>query len=290
MKDMIKTLSTFVIYIFVPTLLLYILRNVVGMSLSNEDIDKVVLVNVALDTVFFITFIIINLDVLKKNKPFKGDNTKSKIFNYIVALIIITILFFVVKIIAGIICFTICDIFNLKQVSNNQQLLESTFKSAPILMTITGVIFAPVVEELVFRGAVRRVIKNKWVFVTVSGLLFGLVHVLKHDLPIFVILILGILINLILTSSLPKAKKVGLSICTTIVMFIVLALSMHVVTGDLVQLIANISWSEAVNSITYITAGVFLALLYVKFDNIYYSIGCHMMNNLIAYILLFTIA
>jgi membrane protease YdiL (CAAX protease family) len=289
MKDLVKTLSTFILYIFLPTLVIYVLKNFFGIVLDSNNVDHIIYVNVALDTIFFILFIIINFDVLKNNKPFNGNDLKSKIISYVLTIVVITVLFFVVKIIAGIICSIICGIFGLKQISNNQQMLELTFKSAPILMTVTGVIMAPVVEELVFRGAIRRVIKNKMVFVIVSGLLFGLVHVLKHDLPVFVILILGILLNLILTSSLPKAKKVGLSICTTLVMIVVMGLSMQAVTGDLYNLIVNMSWSEAVNSLTYITAGVYLALVYVKYDNIYYSIGIHILNNLISYILLFTI-
>lgn len=289
MKDLVKTLSTFLLYIFLPTLITYVLKTHFGISSADNKIEFLIYANLALDVIFFVAFIIINFDVLKKFQPFKGDTKTKKIMNYIITIIVLTILLFVVKITSGIVCAIICGIFGLKQTSNNQELLELTFKSAPVLMTISGVILAPVVEELVFRGAIRRVIKNKMVFVIVSGLLFGLVHVLKYDLPIFVILILGIILNLILTSSLPKTKKVGLSICTTIVMMVVLCLSLHVISGDFVNLIQNMSWSEAVNSLTYIAAGVLFALVYVKYDNIYYSIGIHMMNNLISYILLFTI-
>ena len=38
-------------------------------------------------------------------------------------------------------------------------------------------LYAPLVEECVFRGAVRRFISHDWVYIIVSGLLFGLIHV-----------------------------------------------------------------------------------------------------------------
>ena len=39
-------------------------------------------------------------------------------------------------------------------------------------------IYAPITEELMFRGIFRKFIKNKWLFIFISGLLFGAAHVL----------------------------------------------------------------------------------------------------------------
>ena len=38
-------------------------------------------------------------------------------------------------------------------------------------------LFAPVVEELVFRLSLKKIFSNKWVFVILSGLVFGSMHV-----------------------------------------------------------------------------------------------------------------
>lgn len=289
MKNMIKTLGAFLMYCFLPTFGVLAAQQIFNFKYDGTNLHHIIMLNVIADTAFFIIFIILNRDILKKFKPLKGDTIIKRIMNYIITVIIVTILFFIVKIVASIFVTIILDILGLKQIANNQEILELTFKSAPILMTISGVIMAPVVEELIFRGSVRRVIKNKWVFVTVSGLLFGLVHVLKFDLPIFIILILGIFIDQIITSSLSNGKKVGLTACATLVMIVILCLSLQLISGDLVGLIMNLNLSEAINSIVYIAAGVFLAIVYVKYDNIYISIGCHMLNNLISYIILFTL-
>ena len=58
-------------------------------------------------------------------------------------------------------------------VTSNQAILNSLplWFVAPIAM-----IYAPLVEESVFRGCFRRFIKNDVIFIVVSGLLFGLLH------------------------------------------------------------------------------------------------------------------
>lgn len=44
------------------------------------------------------------------------------------------------------------------------------------LTIIAGVILQPLAEELIYRGLLRRVIQNKWVFIAVSTLVYGLIR------------------------------------------------------------------------------------------------------------------
>lgn len=63
-------------------------------------------------------------------------------------------------------------------VSLNQQAIErSLLSSTGILMILMTVIFAPVLEELVFRKSMFRFFKNQYVAMVVSSLIFGLIHV-----------------------------------------------------------------------------------------------------------------
>ena len=60
-----------------------------------------------------------------------------------------------------------------KATSVNQELLESE----PFYYLIPmAVIYAPLVEEILFRGIFRRLIKNNALFILISGLVFGLLH------------------------------------------------------------------------------------------------------------------
>ena len=65
--------------------------------------------------------------------------------------------------------------------SNNQQTLQQMFNSVPILIAILSVIYAPIAEELMFRGVIRKFINNKTLFIIVSGVLFGLLHVIDDS-------------------------------------------------------------------------------------------------------------
>lgn len=63
-------------------------------------------------------------------------------------------------------------------VSLNQQAIErSLLSSTGILMVLMTVLFAPVLEELVFRKSMFRFFKNPYVAMVVSSLVFGLIHV-----------------------------------------------------------------------------------------------------------------
>ncbi|MBE6148343.1 MAG: CPBP family intramembrane metalloprotease [Firmicutes bacterium] len=62
-------------------------------------------------------------------------------------------------------------------ISVNQQVAESL----PMLYIIpTCLIYAPFVEELIFRVSIRRFIKNDKIFIVVSGLFFGLLHTMSE--------------------------------------------------------------------------------------------------------------
>lgn len=67
----------------------------------------------------------------------------------------------------------------LKQnVSTNEALVRQSIKIAPLYMLFTCSIVAPIFEEMVFRKSLQGLIKYKWLFILISGLSFGLLHVL----------------------------------------------------------------------------------------------------------------
>lgn len=69
--------------------------------------------------------------------------------------------------------------FILKQnQSANEQLVRESIKLAPLYMLFTCSVVAPFFEEMVFRRAFRGLIKNKTIFILLSGLCFGLLHVI----------------------------------------------------------------------------------------------------------------
>ena len=72
--------------------------------------------------------------------------------------------------------------FTNNQMSSNEQAIQNLFDISPVYIFFSAVIFAPLVEELVFRQGIRNIIPNKLLFIIVSGLVFGGLHVISSDM------------------------------------------------------------------------------------------------------------
>lgn len=62
--------------------------------------------------------------------------------------------------------------------AGNEQSIRNSFKEAPVYLFFSAVIYAPIVEELVFRLSIKKIFSNKWLFIIISGFLFGFLHVM----------------------------------------------------------------------------------------------------------------
>ena len=63
-------------------------------------------------------------------------------------------------------------------VSTNQQLINDMFKKIPIITLLLTSIYAPLVEESVFRLSLSKLFSNKKVFIIVSAIIFGTLHMI----------------------------------------------------------------------------------------------------------------
>ncbi len=71
--------------------------------------------------------------------------------------------------------------FIMKGVSTNEDTVRNMLFSKPIYTMISIVIIAPLSEELIFRKSLAPIIKNKWIYALVCGLLFGGAHLLAGN-------------------------------------------------------------------------------------------------------------
>ena len=65
--------------------------------------------------------------------------------------------------------------------ADNEKEVIETLHRFPLYTIITSTILAPILEESVFRLAIRKIIKNDYIFIIMSGLLFGILHVSGAD-------------------------------------------------------------------------------------------------------------
>ena len=126
---------------------------------------------------------------------------------------------------------------------------------------------------------------NLGVFVTVSGLIFGLMHVTDNIVFMLEILFIGIIINYLINNKNNK-KSVILSVIAIVLMLITCGFIYNLEFGNLIIKIKSLNISEVINSISYIALGMYLAYLYIKEDNIIINIGVHALNNILSMIAL----
>ncbi|MDD4187536.1 MAG: CPBP family intramembrane metalloprotease [Bacilli bacterium] len=125
-------------------------------------------------------------------KSFKNDYTEFKINlnkNIKKCFILFGVLL-LVKLGASVITSILAEILKVDFAqSDNQNLLEGLIKVVPIMMIISSVIIAPVIEEGIFRLGFRKVIKNPTIYVLISGLIFGVMHVFptEHSLVLAIL-------------------------------------------------------------------------------------------------------
>ncbi len=61
-------------------------------------------------------------------------------------------------------------------VALNEESVQEALKLSPIYMAFSACIFAPFMEEMIFRKCVKKFITSDFIFILVSGLLFGFAH------------------------------------------------------------------------------------------------------------------
>ena len=77
----------------------------------------------------------------------------------------------------------------------NQEMIVEAFKNNRVIMFLSVVLFAPFIEEMVFRYSFSTFIKNDYVFIIISSLVFGLMH--SAGIAIIVYFVLGVCLSLI---------------------------------------------------------------------------------------------
>ena len=76
--------------------------------------------------------------------------------------------------------FILAEFSPVKEAINENQ-VQTIITTSPILAMMLTTIFAPINEEIIFRKSIQDFIKNKWLFIIVSGLIFGYLHVSSSE-------------------------------------------------------------------------------------------------------------
>ena len=82
-----------------------------------------------------------------------------------------------VKILSFILLFNLPIAIIVNVITGNESTNQSLIKEIPLWLTaILAIIVAPISEEILFRGFLRKILKNDLIFIIISGVIFGVIH------------------------------------------------------------------------------------------------------------------
>lgn len=142
----------------------------INTSLLSTEIK--IIYSVIFDILMMAIMILIFYPQLKKDiadiKKNHQEYFKTYFRYYIIGLIVMMISNLIISFISG------------GGIAGNQESINSLFDISPLYIYFSAVIFAPIVEELVFRRAIRNIVPGKYLFILASGLIFGGLHIIGN--------------------------------------------------------------------------------------------------------------
>ena len=61
----------------------------------------------------------------------------------------------------------------------NEQAVREMIDKYPLYMAFQVMLYAPISEEIIFRKSIDKIFKNKYLYIFISGLIFGGLHVIS---------------------------------------------------------------------------------------------------------------
>lgn len=184
-KNIIKLIISFILFFNLSLVIAYIFK-LLGINYSEFNYTDYAYLNVLLELIMFVVILFLYKKYFKKDLVLFKLNKKD----YIKKIISYFVIFMVIK--YGVALFSSILLVMLGSdlvTSENQETVVALAKSMPFMMMISTGLLAPFVEEGIFRLGIKKVINNKYLFILVSGLIFGFMHIFPTELPLYAALI-----------------------------------------------------------------------------------------------------
>lgn len=170
-KNLFAILKTIILFLLLFTFT-DIVVGVFDIDISGLSNEEKYLVGFGTEISFLIILYLAYRKTLGKDfKEFFGDFFNNFEFSFKYYLI-----GFLVMITSN---FTIV-VFTKNGIAGNEESIRSLIEVAPLYMIFSVTLYAPFTEELIFRKGFRDVFKNNFVYVLVSGVTFGALHVITY--------------------------------------------------------------------------------------------------------------
>lgn len=166
----LKTLGLIFLLLFFSAIPLIFL-SIININYTNlSEISKIIYLFIC-DIILLLILIIIYRKIFFKdfknyfNKNFT-NNIETSIKYWLIGLIIMIISNLIISIITN------------GSIANNEESVRKLINIAPLYMFFQLAIYAPITEELIFRKSIKDIFDNKYIYILVSGLVFGGMHVI----------------------------------------------------------------------------------------------------------------
>ena len=171
LKGLIITLIVFVLFYY-SSLSQLIPIIIFDLDLNNLSGNwQVILSMFSNILLLIILFLIFRKELIKEFKIFKNkflDNIDTGIKYWLVGLAVMMISNMIINF-----------VLNLGQAAN-EQAVQEMISYSPWIMLINAGLIAPIIEEIIFRKCFKNTFPNKYLFIILSGLVFGSMHVIGN--------------------------------------------------------------------------------------------------------------
>ena len=176
-RKILKSVLAFITF-FCFTSIIALIIKLLGFNISTLPNIPKQIVSIFIYAIYPAFLIFLYRKTLFKDiKKFKGKETirkyiETSVVAYTTGVIIMAVTNLILQLVLNL------------GVAANEEGINELIKTLPIMMTFNACIFGPIQEELVFRKAFSDVFKNKYLFIFMSGFIFGLLHVIEFTNPL----------------------------------------------------------------------------------------------------------
>ena len=168
MKKILKNILIFVSYFFYnitfKTILFFF-----NINYNSFNINQKIIYTVVTGIIYLLILVLLYKKELKEElKDFKINHRKYLSKN---------VLIYILGVLLMGLTNVILNAITKHNLSTNESLIREYIDKYPLYMAFSTVIFAPISEELIFRKSIKNIFKNKYLFIIISGLIFGILHI-----------------------------------------------------------------------------------------------------------------
>lgn len=159
-------------------LLYYIIADIINLDLSTLSFNATMFLNI-LKYVFFTVLLIIIYHKYLVEKWYDFKSNFSKYFDF-------SLKYWLTGLVIMYISNIIITMFT-NDIGQNEQNVQNIINNSPLIALSMTTIFAPFIEEMIFRKSLQDCFTNKTLFIIISGFIFGYLHIMGLNELILII-------------------------------------------------------------------------------------------------------